>query len=156
MGFTEKIGDVLPDLDLDRLPTPRQLSDYVKKVFNSGATIYHETMVMEVTKVITNEPFDRGAVEGIFLHDPQQVTTRIKPQSQGVLRIPVKGEHVTVKELNGQFFYDSILNRRENVNENSLAGVTGILDSDNKLSEDGTFTKKRVAPIKISEGCTLF
>ena len=30
MGFTEKIGDVLPDLDLDRLPTPRQLSDYVK------------------------------------------------------------------------------------------------------------------------------
>ena len=156
MGFTEKIGDVLPDLDLDRLPTPRQLSDYVKKVFNSGATIYHETMVMEVTKVITNEPFDRGAVEGIFLHDPQQVTTRIKPQSQGVLRIPVKGEHVTVKELNGQFFYDSILNRRENVNENSLAGVTGILDSDNILSEDGTFTKKRVAPIKISEGCTLF
>ena len=30
MGFTEKIGDVLPDLDLDRLPTPRQLSDYVR------------------------------------------------------------------------------------------------------------------------------
>ena len=55
MGFTEKIGDVLPDLDLDRLPTPRQLSDYVKKVFNSGATIEYSasSLFMFLSKLLT-------------------------------------------------------------------------------------------------------
>ena len=146
----------IPDISFGRLPTPSQISSYIKQCIDASQYDFHETEAFEVTGIITDDPLNRGSVTGTFINDPSQPAVILRPVQTAVLTVPVVGEHVIASEYNGQHFYTAILNRKGNVTENSMPGISGTYDSKTKFSADGTFKRKDVRPIQISEGCTLF
>ena len=146
----------IPDISFGRLPTPSQISSYIKQCIDASQYDFHETEAFEVTGVITDDPLNRGSVTGTFINDPSQPAVILRPVQTAVLTVPVVGEHVNASEYNGQHFYTAILNRKGNVTENSMPGISGTYDPKTTYSADGTFKTKPVRPIQISEGCTLF
>ena len=146
----------IPDISFGRLPTPSQISSYIKQCIDASQYDFHETEAFEVTGVITDDPLNRGSVTGTFINDPSQPAVILRPVQTAVLTVPVVGEHVIASEYNGQHFYTAILNRKGNVTENSMPGISGTYDPKTTYSADGTFKTKPVRPIQISEGCTLF
>jgi len=146
----------IPDISFGRLPTPSQISSYIKQCIDASQYDFHETESFEVTGIITDDPFNRGSVTGTYLNDPSQPAVILRPVQTAVLTVPVVGEHVIATEYNGQHFYTAILNRKGKPNENSMPGISGTYDSKTTYSADGTFKSKDVRPIQISEGCTLF
>jgi len=156
MSFKVKNIFKIPDISFGRLPTPSQISSYIKQCIDASQYDFHETEAFEVTGVITNDPLNRGSVTGTFINDPSQPAVILRPVQTAVLTVPVVGEHVIASEYNGQHFYTAILNRKGNVTENSMPGISGTYDPKTTYSADGTFKTKPVRPIQISEGCTLF
>mgnify|MGYP003651852579 FL=1 len=146
----------IPDISFGRLPTPSQISSYIKQCIDASQYDFHETESFEVTGIITDDPLNRGSVTGTFINDPSQPAVILRPVQTAVLTVPVVGEHVIASEYNGQHFYTAILNRKGNVTENSMPGISGTYDPKTTYSADGTFKRKDVRPIQISEGCTLF
>ena len=146
----------IPDISFGRLPTPSQISSYIKQCIDASQYDFHETEAFEVTGIITDDPLNRGSVTGTFINDPSQPAVILRPVQTAVLTVPVVGEHVIASEYNGQHFYTAILNRKGNVTENSMPGISGTYDPKTTYSADGTFKTKPVRPIQISEGCTLF
>ena len=146
----------IPNISFGRLPTPSQISSYIKQCIDASQYDFHETEAFEVTGVITDDPLNRGSVTGTFINDPSQPAVILRPVQTAVLTVPVVGEHVNASEYNGQHFYTAILNRKGNVTENSMPGISGTYDPKTTYSADGTFKTKPVRPIQISEGCTLF
>ena len=146
----------IPDISFGRLPTPSQISSYIKQCIDASQYDFHETESFEVTGIITDDPLNRGSVTGTYLNDPSQPAVILRPVQTAVLTVPVVGEHVIATEYNGQHFYTAILNRKGKPNENSMPGISGTYDSKTTYSADGTFKSKDVRPIQISEGCTLF
>ena len=146
----------IPNISFGRLPTPSQISSYIKQCIDASQYDFHETEAFEVTGVITDDPLNRGSVTGTFINDPSQPAVILRPVQTAVLTVPVVGEHVIASEYNGQHFYTAILNRKGNVTENSMPGISGTYDPKTTYSADGTFKTKPVRPIQISEGCTLF
>ena len=146
----------IPDISFGRLPTPSQISSYIKQCIDASQYDFHETESFEVTGIITDDPLNRGSVTGTFINDPSQPAVILRPVQTAVLAVPVVGEHVIASEYNGQHFYTAILNRKGNVTENSMPGISGTYDPKTTYSADGTFKTKPVRPIQISEGCTLF
>jgi hypothetical protein len=146
----------IPDISFGRLPTPSQISSYIKQCIDASQYDFHETESFEVTGIITDDPLNRGSVTGTFINDPSQPAVILRPVQTAVLTVPVVGEHVIASEYNGQHFYTAILNRKGNVTENSMPGISGTYDPKTTYSADGTFKTKPVRPIQISEGCTLF
>ena len=146
----------IPDISFGRLPTPSQISSYIKQCIDASQYDFHETESFEVTGIITDDPLNRGSVTGTFINDPSQPAVILRPVQTAVLTVPVVGEHVIASEYNGQHFYTAILNRKGNVTENSMPGISGTYDPKTTYSADGTFKTKPVRPIQISEGCTVF
>ena len=146
----------IPDISFGRLPTPSQISSYIKQCIDASQYDFHETESFEVTGIITDDPLNRGSVTGTFINDPSQPAVILRPVQTAVLTVPVVGEHVIASEYNGQHFYTAILNRKGNVTENSMPGISGTYDPETTYSADGTFKTKPVRPIQISEGCTVF
>ena len=58
-----------------------------------------------------------------------------------------------VQEIDGQFYYSHIINRKNSVNENSVPLFHDILMVQNT---EKIFKEKKVKPIEIGEGCITF
>ena len=117
--------DVNTSIPLDRLATPTQISSYIKRIVNASQYDFYETEALEVESVILNETLNHGAVLGTFIDNPDQEIMGgiILPLMANITNIPLVGEHVVVVEYNEQHYYTSIINRKNNVNENSIPGV---------------------------------
>lgn len=156
VGYAIKANDGLDvpaDMKMGRLPTPQQLSSYIKKVTQFSETEYHETDVLEVKEVIRNRPNVRLGVRGLLINgkgDPGLVI----PINLNTTSVPVVGEHVVVVEREGVVYYTDIINRKNSLNENSIPGVVGDYDSTTKYGKN--FQRKKVKPIDIGEGCITF
>ena len=156
VGYAIKANDGLDvpaDMKMGRLPTPQQLSSYIKKVTQFSETEYHETDVLEVKEVIRNRPNVRLGVRGLLINgkgDPGLVI----PINLNTTSVPVVGEHVVVVEREGVVYYTDIINRKNSLNENSIPGVVGDYDSTTKYGKN--FERKKVKPIDIGEGCITF
>tara|TARA_A100001011_G_scaffold226906_1_gene235011 strand:+ start:882 stop:1856 length:975 start_codon:yes stop_codon:yes gene_type:complete len=143
---------------LDRLATPLQIGRYIKSIINGSLYDYHETEAFRVTEVITDTTYDRGSVLGQFTVDPNQpiLGDVVRPLfGNGILQVPVAGEQVAVIEFNGKHYYIGVVNTKGQVRENIITGLPFPLPNLSP-SKDGSFKRKDVKPIKISEGCTLY
>ena len=156
VGYAVKANDGLDvpaDMKMSRLPTPQQLSSYIKKVTQFSETEYHDTDVLEVKEVIRNRPNIRLGVRGLLINgkgDPGLVV----PINLNTTSVPVVGEHVVVVEREGVVYYTDIINRKNSLNENSIPGVVGNYDSTTQYGKN--FERKKVKPIDIGEGCITF
>lgn len=156
VGYAVKANDGLDvpaDMKMGRLPTPLQLSSYIKKVTQFSESEYHETDRLEVKEVIRNKPGVRLGVRGILINgksDPGLVI----PAQTNTTTVPLVGEHVNVIEREGVVYFTDITNRKNSVNENSIPGVVGDYDSTTKYGKN--FQRKKVKPIDIGEGCITF
>jgi len=156
VGYAVKANDGLDvpaDMKMGRLPTPLQLSSYIKKVTQFSESEYHETDRLEVKEVIRNKPGVRLGVRGILINgksDPGLVI----PAQTNTTTVPLVGEHVNVIEREGVVYFTDITNRKNSVNENSIPGVVGDYDPTTKYGKN--FRRKKVKPIDIGEGCITF
>ena len=143
---------------LERLARPGAIGRYIKSIINSSLYDYHESEAFRVTEVITDGSFERGSVVGQFTVDPNQpiLGEVVRPLfGSGILQVPVAGEQVAVTEYNGRHYYHGVINTKGQVRENIITGIPYDL-SDLPPSKDGTFKRKDIRPIKITEGCTLY
>ena len=157
MGYyTKKFTNTAKSIPLSRLPKPSEYSSYVNHRIRDSQYDYHETEPFEVTKVILNDPGNRGSVYGNFINDPTQKILGgvVKPKDPFQVAVPLVGEQVDVIELNGQHYYSRPINLKGSVNENSIPGVSGGYVKNTKYGE--TFERKNVKPLEIGEGCVLF
>ena len=152
----KKTVDTTTSIPLGRLAKPSEISSYVKKLIKASQYDYHESEAFEVTEVILNEPLNRGSVRGTFINNPSQEILGgvVKSLMPNVVAVPVIGEHVVVIEYNGQHFYTSIINRKGEINENSIPGTSGTYVKNTKYGEK--FERKKVKPLEIGEGCILY
>lgn len=154
MAYREKRNiDQTTSIPLSRLATPSEISSYIKRLITASQYDYHETEAMEVQRVTLNEPGKRGSISGVFLNSGDFLED-VKPLFGNLTTVPVIGEHVTVTEFNGQFFYSAIINRKGSPNENSIPGASGTYIENTKYGK--TFERKKVKPIEIGEGCIVF
>ena len=98
---------------------------------------------------------DRGSVRGYFVNKPGEVSRNVdlvKPLWPNIVTIPVVGERVVAIEYGGQFYYTSIINKTDFINENS------VVDSrDFELKKLGdTFERRNVPQIEINEGSVAY
>ncbi len=148
--------DLTSTIPLDRLATPTQISSYVKNLINASQYDVHESEAFEVTNVILNQTINHGAVQGTFLNSPNQEIKGgvVLPLSPHIQYIPVVGEHVVVTEYNGQHYYTSIINRKNNPNENSIPGVATSYIPNTKFGN--SFERRDIRNIKVNEGDLVF
>ena len=96
-------------IPLDRFSEPTQISSYIKSIVESSLYDFHEWEAFRVTKVFTDRTSDlRGAVTGQFVIEPNQDVLGgvVRPFfGNGILQVPVAGEHVGVVEFNGRHYY---------------------------------------------------
>ena len=112
-----------------------------------------------MTKVFTDRTSDlRGAVTGQFVVEPNQdiLGGVVRPFfGNGILQVPVAGEHVGVVEFNGRHYYIGTINQKGQIRENTLVDKPYPLPN-LKFSDDDTFKRKEISPINITEGSTLY
>jgi hypothetical protein len=145
-------------IPLDRFSEPTQISSYIKSIVESSLYDFHEWEAFRVTNVITDGTFERGSVEGQFTVDPTQpiLGDVVRPLfGNAFLQVPVRGEQVAVVEFNGRHYYLGVVNTKGQVRENIITSVPYELP-DLSPSEDESFERKDIPPIKITEGCTLY
>ena len=144
--------DVNTSIPLDRLATPTQISSYIKRIVNASQYDFYETEALEVENVILNETLNDGAVLGTFIDNPDQEIMGgiVLPLMANITNIPLVGEHVVVVEYNEQHYYTSIINRKNNVNENSIPGVSTGYVQNTKYGE--TFKRQDIRRVKVCEG----
>ena len=143
---------------LDRLARPGAIGRYIKSIINGSLYDYHETEAFRVTEVITDGSYDRGSVIGQFTVDPNQpiLGDVVRPLfGNGILQVPVAGEQVAVTEYNGRHYYHGVINTKGQVRENIITSIPFDLP-DLPPSKDGTFKRKDIRPINITEGSTLY
>ena len=143
---------------LDRLAKPDQTSRLINDKINGSLYDFHEWEAFRVTEVIKDDKFARGCVIGQFTVDPSQkiLGDVVQPlMNTGILQVPVRGEQVAVVELNGQHYYTGVLNTKGQVRENIMTSLPFPLPN-LPPSEDGTFERKDIPPLKISEGCITY
>ena len=144
--------DVNTSIPLDRLATPTQISSYIKRIVNASQYDFYETEALEVESVILNETLNHGAVLGTFIDNPDQEIMGgiVLPLMANITNVPLVGEHVVVVEYNEQHYYTSIINRKNNVNENSIPGVSTGYVQNTKYGE--TFKRQDIRRVKVCEG----
>ena len=143
-------------IPLSNVPSGTEISSYVKQIINASLYDFYETEALEVKNVILNDNRNHGAVTGVFIDEPNQEIKGdvVLPLIPNICCIPVVGEHVVVVEYNGQHYYTSIINRKNNVNENSIPGTAGGYVENTKYGK--TFERKDVRRIEMSEGEIAF
>jgi hypothetical protein len=158
MAWRKKLTkDMTTSVPLNRLATPKQISSYIKKIVNANVNEYHESESLEVSKVLLNDELKHGAILGTFINDPSQpiLGDVILPLMPNISQIPLIGEHVVVVEYNGQHYYTSIINRKNNPNENAIPGVSVEYDTPPKYGK--TFARdgikgKKIRRVELNEG----
>ena len=152
-------SDLTTTNPLGRLPTGRAIGAYIKSIINNSLYDFHEWEALRVTKVFTDRTSDlRGAVTGQFVIEPNQDVLGgvVRPFfGNGILQVPVAGEHVGVVEFNGRHYYIGTINQKGQIRENTLVDKPYPLPN-LKFSEDDTFKRKEISPINITEGSTLY
>ena len=152
-------SDLTTTNPLGRLPTGRAIGAYIKSIINNSLYDFHEWEALRVTKVFTDRTSDlRGAVTGQFVVEPNQdiLGGVVRPFfGNGILQVPVAGEHVGVVEFNGRHYYIGTINQKGQIRENTLVDKPYPLPN-LKFSEDDTFKRKEISPINITEGSTLY
>ncbi len=154
MAYRKKRNiDQTTSIPLSRLVKPLEISNYIKRLITASQYDFYQTEALEVQSVTLNEVNNRGSISGTFLNSGNFLEN-VKPLFGNLTTIPVIGEHVTVSEFNGQFFYSTIINRKGSQNENSIPGASGTYTENTKYGK--TFERKKVKPIEIGEGDILF
>jgi hypothetical protein len=154
MAYRKKRNiDQTTSIPLSRLVKPLEISNYIKRLITASQYDFYQTEALEVQSVTLNEVNNRGSISGTFLNSGNFLEN-VKPLFGNLTTIPVIGEHVTVSEFNGQFFYSTIINRKGSQNENSIPGASGTYTKNTKYGN--TFERKKVKPIEIGEGCITF
>ena len=154
MAYRKKRNiDQTTSIPLSRLATPSEISSYIKRLITASQYDFYQTEALEVQSVTLNEVNNRGSVSGTLLNSADFLQN-VKPLFGNLTTIPVIGEHVTVTEFNGQFFYSTIINRKGSQNENSIPGASGTYTKNTKYGN--TFERKKVKPIEIGEGCITY
>ena len=152
-------SDLTTTNPLGRLPTGRAIGAYIKSIINNSLYDFHEWEALRVTKVFTDRTSDlRGAVTGQFVIEPNQdiLGGVVRPFfGNGILQVPVAGEHVGVVEFNGRHYYIGTINQKGQIRENTLVDKPYPLPN-LKFSDDDTFKRKEISPINITEGSTLY
>ena len=152
-------SDLTTTNPLGRLPTGRAIGAYIKSIINNSLYDFHEWEALRVTKVFTDRTSDlRGAVTGQFVVEPNQdiLGGVVRPFfGNGILQVPVAGEHVGVVEFNGRHYYIGTINQKGQIRENTLVDKPYPLPN-LKFSDDDTFKRKEISPINITEGSTLY
>ena len=152
-------SDLTTTNPLGRLPTGRAIGAYIKSIINNSLYDFHEWEALRVTKVFTDRTSDlRGAVTGQFVIEPNQdiLGGVVRPFfGNGILQVPVAGEHVGVVEFNGRHYYIGTINQKGQIRENTLVDKPYPLPN-LKFSEDDTFKRKEISPKNITEGSTLY
>ena len=152
-------SDLTTTNPLGRLPSGRAIGAYIKSIINNSLYDFHEWEALRVTKVFTDRTSDlRGAVTGQFVIEPNQdiLGGVVRPFfGNGILQVPVAGEHVGVVEFNGRHYYIGTINQKGQIRENTLVDKPYPLPN-LKFSEDDTFKRKEISPINITEGSTLY
>ena len=124
---------------LDRLAKPDQTSRLINDKINGSLYDFHEWEAFRVTKVFTDRTSDlRGAVTGQFVIEPNQDVLGgvVRPFfGNGILQVPVAGEHVGVVEFNGRHYYIGTINQKGQIRENTLVDKPYPLPN-LKFSED--------------------
>ena len=152
-------SDLTTTNPLGRLPSGRAIGAYIKSIINNSLYDFHEWEALRVTKVFTDRTSDlRGAVTGQFVIEPNQdiLGGVVRPFfGNGILQVPVAGEHVGVVEFNGRHYYIGTINQKGQIRENTLVDKPYPLPN-LKFSEDDTFKRKEISPINITEDSTLY
>ena len=151
--FKKRNVDTTTSIPLARLATPSQISSYIKKLINASQYEYHESEALEVKEIIINEIGDRDSIRGVFLNSGEDPGI-VKSLMPNIVNVPVVGEHVVCVEYNGQYYYTSVINRNNSINENAIPGVAGGFDETKKFGKD--FERKEVKQLKINEGSIMF
>ena len=151
--FKKRNVDTTTSIPLARLATPSQISSYIKKLINASQYEYHESEALEVKEIIINEIGDRDSIRGVFLNSGEDPGI-VKSLMPNIVNVPVVGEHVVCVEYNGQYYYTSVINRNNSINENAIPGVAGGYDETKKFGKD--FERKEVKQLKINEGSIMF
>jgi len=157
MSWRKKLTkDLTTSVPLNRLATPEQISSYIKKIVNAAQYDYNETEAFEVSKVLLNDEINNGAVLGTFINEPSQPILGgvVLPLMPNISNIPLIGEHVVVVEYNGQHYYTSIINRKNNPNENSIPGAAVSYDDNPKYGK--TFERKDIRRVEVREGEVVY
>tara|TARA_B100001063_G_C16770780_1_gene561462 strand:+ start:350 stop:1441 length:1092 start_codon:yes stop_codon:yes gene_type:complete len=157
MAFRKKrTKDISTEIPLSRLATPAQISSYIKKIVNAAQYDSFETEAFEVSKVLLNDEINNGAVLGTFINEPSQPILGgvVLPLMPNISNIPLIGEHVVVVEYNGQHYYTSIINRKNNPNENSIPGAAVSYEGNPKYGK--TFERKDIRRVEVSEGEVVY
>ena len=156
MAWYEKKSNVVPNIQPGFPKSNLKVAQMVKSIVDSKQTIYHDTEPMEVSKVIKNGSSNHGAVIGTFINNPNQeiLGEVVLPLTPHITAIPLIGEQVVVIEYNNQHYYTSIIARKNNVNENSIPGLSGDYQTDATYGK--TFERKRIKNIYVNEGEIVF
>ena len=156
MAWYEKKSNVVPNIQPGFPKSNLKVAQMVKSIVDSKQTIYHDTEPMEVSKVIKNGSSNHGAVIGTFINNPNQeiLGEVVLPLTPHITAIPLIGEQVGVIEYNNQHYYTSIIARKNNVNENSIPGLSGDYQTDATYGK--TFERKRIKNIYVNEGQIVF
>ena len=168
------------------LPNWGKISSYIKQVVKAAAVKHRETesFVVQETMLYTKEDKEKykrshlitdwvptgatlvtpdliGSVQGYFLNNKTKEIKGeyVKPLDPNVSKYPVRWEHVTVVEYNGQHYYKDIINYKNSSNENSAPFVSewqpfvGKPFQPMNLKPFGTtFEQQDVRRVKVCEG----
>ena len=157
MAFRKKrTKDISTEIPLSRLATPGQISSYIKKIVNAAQYDFFETEAFEVSKVLLNDEINHGGVLGTFINEPTQEILGgvVLPLMPNITNIPLIGEHVVVVEYNNQHYYTSIINRKNNPNENSIPGAAVTYEDNPKYGK--TFERKDIRRVEVREGEVVY
>jgi len=149
MAYNEKPTNVYPPNPLpDTFIKGQEIDRQIRQSINASNVIHHDYETVVVNKIILNEPFSRGVIEGTFTKNGKSVSN-VKPLSPNQITVPVEGEKVFVTEIDGDFYYTDILNSKGIPNENSTGQVGDVTFS-------GDFKRKNQNAVAIEPGCILF
>jgi hypothetical protein len=154
--WRKKRTDITAKIPFPRVPSPAQISSYIKKVVRAARGEFYEMEALEVTKTLLDS-WGQGAVLGTFINNPDQeiLGGGVLPLFPNIKHIPLIGEHVAVIEFNEQHYYTGVINRKNSINENSIPGIATAADG-RKLKRGikfgKTFTRGDIRPPDLNEG----
>jgi len=152
--WRKKRTDVTTKIPFPRVPTPAQISSYIKKVIRAARGEFYEMEALEVTKTLL-DTWGQGAILGTFINNPDQeiLGEGILPLFPNIKHIPLIGEHVAVVEFNEQHYYFGVINRKHSINENSIPGIaTTSRKRYSGVKYGKTFTRMDIRPPDVNEG----
>ena len=160
------------------LPNWGKISSYIKQVVKAAAVKHRETepFVVQETMLYTKEDYEKykrtgwildyvpssatlvtpdliGSVQGYFLNNKTKEIKGeyVKPLDPNVSKYPVRWEHVTVVEYNGQHYYKDVINYKNSPNENS-APFQSEWQPMNLKPFGTTFEQQDIRRVKVCEG----